>query len=762
MDYPFSDDLLGAPGGAVGDGQEGQQQQQFFELPLSDFSFPSDLEDETPEPLSTVTPGTGETQRLQELHGLPPPGLPPPTLLDPVMEEEPDESGNNVDQTTSLTTAEPEQEPLVIPQYTLQEALHRSTEALDGTGTPSTRRPGPQRTELQRHDEEGDGRSSRSRSPLREFSNEQGRAFAAFLARRTSNKKSVAARQKELHYHKCDEKRQHGIKSARRKEWENWTNFQAVDVLNPLKSQPWEADRHKARLVVRGDLERDGMARTDSPTCSQTMLSLVLSLAAAKGWRVKAGDITAAFLQGEVLTRTLVLRPSKDGIEGVEDGSLMIAHRPVYGTKDAPRGFFRKLHRTAIEIGLRPVPHEAACYVLNDDNQNIRGMVVSHVDDLLWTGDDEMQNKMRELQDVLKFGSLDTEDSFSYCARIISQTADGIRVTCPNTAAKVRPILVKGARRSQRDSPATDVEINQLRSVLASLNWVARVCRPDICYVLSNLQTVQRKALVQDLLDCNKVLKHVQDTPDIGIFYKYYAYEFEKAIIVHFTDASHAADFDTSQSGEKLGNRSQSGRMLCLASPQFLETGEGHLHLIEYHSNVVKRVCRSTLQAETLSMVQGYEESEHLRAVLHGLEQEHQNSHWVTASMDARTVVQLTDCRSLDDHLRQGGLSSTGDKRLAIDLSAMRQVVWRQPGELHGDPLYHEEVPQNASTKVVWIETSTMLADALTKKMKSSQLDNFLKTGFASIDMDKTYSKKGEQKSKASGLHISSSMVQVC
>ena len=107
--------------------------------------------------------------------------------------------------------------------------------------------------------------------------------------------------------------------------------------VDTLKSQPWEPDRHKARLVVRGDLEAEGNARTDSPTCSQPMFSLVLSVSASKRWRLREGDITAAFLQGENITRTLVLSPPKDGIEGVEEGSLMIPHKPAYGTRDAPR-----------------------------------------------------------------------------------------------------------------------------------------------------------------------------------------------------------------------------------------------------------------------------------------------------------------------------------------------------------------------------------------------------------------------------------------
>ena len=158
----------------------------------------------------------------------------------------------------------------------------------------------------------------------------EARAFVGFLARRTT-KKSATARAKELNYNKSDDARQAKMLEARSREWANWNNFKAVTVLSPteaakclmthpdaeviptrwvdtLKSQPWEPDRHKARLVVRGDLEAEGNARTDSPTCSQPMFSLVLSVSASKRWRLRGGDITAAFLQGENITRTYHLQ----------------------------------------------------------------------------------------------------------------------------------------------------------------------------------------------------------------------------------------------------------------------------------------------------------------------------------------------------------------------------------------------------------------------------------------------------------------------
>ena len=123
------------------------------------------------------------------------------------------------------------------------------------------------------------------------------------------------------------------------------------------KAEVNEDPFYKSRIVVRGDLEmaaKDGDVRADSPTASHLMLHMLLVLASCRGYMLHVGDITAAFLQGLGLARVLLMRPPADGIPGVEPGSILRAKKPVYGTKDAPRGFWRSLHRTLIDAGFRP------------------------------------------------------------------------------------------------------------------------------------------------------------------------------------------------------------------------------------------------------------------------------------------------------------------------------------------------------------------------------------------------------------------------
>lgn len=236
----------------------------------------------------------------------------------------------------------------------------------------------------------------------------------------------------------------------------------------------------------------------------------------------------------------------------------------------------------------------------------------------------------------------------------------------------------------------------------------------------------------------NKLLHYALATKEQGVFYPADAFNFEEAMVISINDASHAASFDFGKDGTKLGHRSQSGRLLALASKEFVTPGKGHLHVLQWSSTVIKRVCRSTLQAETLSLQLGSEDAEHVRRILHqvmNLKEEHgKREENQIDVMDKIPVLWLTDCRSLSDHLHQPGGGEVSDKRLAIDLTSLRQDAWREIGELIGNPTYSDVLPENATTKCKWVSTATMAADGLTKLMKCEQLLQLMNAGYLQVD----------------------------
>ena len=85
--------------------------------------------------------------------------------------------------------------------------------------------------------------------------------------------------------------------------------------------------------------------------------------------------------------------------------------------------------------------------------------------------------------------------------------------------------------------------------------------------------------------------------------------------------------------------------------------------------------------------------------------------------------IWLTDCDSLYEHLMSSKFNSIENKRLAIDLMALRQQVWERNGERT------LEVDHSSGDYPRWIDTSVMLADPLTKAMNTDRLVLTMTTG---------------------------------
>ena len=86
--------------------------------------------------------------------------------------------------------------------------------------------------------------------------------------------------------------------------------------------------------------------------------------------------------------------------------------------------------------------------------------------------------------------------------------------------------------------------------------------------------------------------------------------------------------------------------------------------------------------------------------------------------MDSRVVMWITDCYSYLQYLSAVTPGTVSDKRLAIDLSALRQELWRLVGEEVGDPSQLQSIPVDASDQLYWVSTGDMIADAMTKSMR--------------------------------------------
>lgn len=61
---------------------------------------------------------------------------------------------------------------------------------------------------------------------------------------------------------------------------------------------------------------------------------------------------------------------------------------------------------------------------------------------------------------------------------------------------------------------------------------------------------------------------------------------------------------------------------------------------------------------------------------------------------------------------------SVSDKRLAIDLTSLRQELWRDEQQEVGGPSVGQRMPEQAKDQLWWICTADMISDQLTKSMR--------------------------------------------
>ncbi len=128
---------------------------------------------------------------------------------------------------------------------------------------------------------------------------------------------------------------------------------------------------------------------------------------------------------------------------------------------------------------------------------------------------------------------------------------------------------------------------------------------------------------------------------------------------------------------------------------------------------------------------------------------------WEETPSNHMSHVWATDCESLYEHLISPEMNSVDNKRLAIDINALRQLVWERDGErTHIVDSTSGDCPR-------WIDTSTMIADPLTKATACDRMMAVLGTGVLDLQPTpeslamKARNRESRQKARTAGEVIS-------
>jgi hypothetical protein len=466
---------------------------------------------------------------------------------------------------------------------------------------------------------------------------------------------------------KCDKAKQTELKKL-----QDFNTYEEVDDVGQFRiSTTWviwdKGDEMRARLVARGYEDMQEYPK-DSPTIGKSAVRVVLAITASKGWTIRTTDIRSAFLQGKQIERDVYLTPPKEA--EVKKGVIWKLKHSLYGLNDAARQFYLSVAEQLLRTGCVQSTLDPALFFKFDKGQLI-GIVACHVDDFLHAGTTLFEDSvMKSLRERFLAGKVEGV-SFRYVGFNIRQDLKSIIMDHSDYVMKVGNGEIDPNRAASKQDNLNETEQKLLRQLVGRLNWAVQGSRPDLGFELIDLSTKLKQGTVSDLIRAIKCIERLRSGPSVVRFPAMGRYEEWRLIV--FTDASLA----------NLEGCGSVGGRVC-----FLVNSQGDACPLSWSSAKIKRVVRSTLSAEMLSLQEGIEDAIYLRGIVTELFGKPEKSLPIIAYVDNKSVTQALSSTKLVD-----------DKRLRIDIASIKQCMER-----------------SEISAVKWVQGDEQLANCLTKR----------------------------------------------
>ena len=153
---------------------------------------------------------------------------------------------------------------------------------------------------------------------------------------------------------------------------------------------------------------------------------------------------------------------------------------------------------------------------------------------------------------------------------------------------------------------------------------------------------------------------------------------------------------------------SQQACITALAHGNALNAEKMLIDPLSWSSTRIRRVCRSTLMAEAYALSNAVEHGLRPRATIVDMTGHLNIRQWEETNSAVTGHVWFTDCEGLFAHLISPNTKQVDNKRLAMDVSSLKQLIWN-----NRDDCDEEEVDGSKGDYPRSMDTSAMLSDGL-------------------------------------------------
>ena len=228
-------------------------------------------------------------------------------------------------------------------------------------------------------------------------------------------------------------------------------------------------------------------------------------------------------------------------------------------------------------------------------------------------------------------------------------------------------------RAQDKQSKLTSEEQTEYRQLIGQINWAVQGTRPDMAFEQIDLSTKLKEGTINDLSRAIKAVNRLKDIRSMILFPKL-SNTIKDWNIVVFTDASLC--------NINGGTGSTAARIVWLMDCY------GKCCPLSWHANKIKRVVRSTIAAEALSLQEELECGFYYRKIFEDILGISNKTIPIIAYVDNKSVIEAVYSTKLVD-----------DKRLRIDIAAISESLSR------------DEV-----SEIKWCPGKIHLADCMTKR----------------------------------------------